>query len=48
MDPINSAGTYTESIIEESWFQAIVKDVEAKYQAEHERIGKWLEKQGML
>jgi hypothetical protein len=29
-------------------FQQIVKDVEAKYQAEHERVGVWLEKEGML
>lgn len=36
------------SIREEPRFQAIVKDVEAKYQAEHDRVGKWLEEQGML
>lgn len=36
------------SIREETRFQAIVKDVEAKYQAEHDRVGKWLEEQGML
>ena len=29
-------------------FQQIVKDVEAKYQAEHERVRKWLEEQGIL
>jgi molybdopterin converting factor small subunit len=29
-------------------FQQILKDVEAKYQAEHERVRKWLEEQGML
>ena len=29
-------------------FQQIVKDMEAKYQAEHERVRKWLEEQGML
>jgi TolB-like protein len=29
-------------------FQQIVRDVEAKYQAEHERVRKWLEEQGML
>jgi TolB-like protein/Flp pilus assembly protein TadD len=29
-------------------FQQIVKDVEAKYNAEHERVKKWLEEQGML
>jgi hypothetical protein len=29
-------------------FQQIVRNVEAKYQAEHERVRKWLEEQGML
>ena len=29
-------------------FQQIVRDVEAKYQAEHERVRKWLEEQGKL
>ena len=29
-------------------FQQFVRDVEAKYQAEHERVRKWLEEQGML
>ena len=29
-------------------FQQIVKNVEAKYQAEHERVRKWLKEQGML
>ncbi len=29
-------------------FQQIVRDVVAKYQAEHERVRKWLEEQGML
>jgi TolB-like protein/Tfp pilus assembly protein PilF len=29
-------------------FQQIIRDVEAKYQAEHERVRKWLEEQGML
>jgi TolB-like protein/Tfp pilus assembly protein PilF len=29
-------------------FQQITRDVEAKYQAEHERVKKWLEEQGML
>ena len=36
------------SIRNESEFQQIVRDVEAKYQAEHERVRKWLEEQGML
>jgi molybdopterin converting factor small subunit len=36
------------SIRNEPEFQQIVSDVEAKYQAEHERVKKWLEEQGML
>jgi len=36
------------SIRNEPEFQQIVRDVEAKYQAEHERVQKWLEEQGML
>jgi TolB-like protein/Tfp pilus assembly protein PilF len=36
------------SIRNEPEFQQIVRDVEAKYQAEHERVRKWLEEQGML
>jgi tetratricopeptide (TPR) repeat protein len=35
-------------IRQEPRFQKILKDVEAKYQAEHERVGKWLREQGML
>jgi TolB-like protein/AraC-like DNA-binding protein len=34
------------SLRDEPRFQKIVKDVEAKYQAEHDRVGKWLEEQG--
>jgi|WetSurMetagenome_2_1015567.scaffolds.fasta_scaffold03008_9 TolB-like protein/AraC-like DNA-binding protein len=34
------------SIRNEPEFQQIVRDVEAKYQAEHERVKKWLEEQG--
>jgi hypothetical protein len=37
-----------ESIRNEPEFQQIVREVEAKYQAEHERVGKWLEEKGML
>ena len=37
-----------DSIRNEPEFQQIVRDVEAKYQAEHERVKKWLEEQGML
>jgi len=36
------------SIRNEPEFKQIVKDQEAKYQAEHERVRKWLEEQGML
>ena len=36
------------SIRNEPEFQQIAKDIEAKYQAEHERVRKWLETQGML
>ena len=32
----------------EQRFQKILKNVEAKYQAEHERVRKWLLAQGML
>jgi TolB-like protein len=37
-----------DGIRNEPEFQQIVRDVEAKYQAEHERVRKWLEEQGML
>ncbi|MBN1181702.1 MAG: tetratricopeptide repeat protein [Bacteroidales bacterium] len=36
-----------DSIRDEPEFQQIVRDVEAKYQAEHERVRKWLEEQEM-
>jgi TolB-like protein len=36
------------TIRNEPEFQQIVRDVEAKYQAEHERVRKWLEEQGKL
>ena len=36
------------SIRNEPEFQQIVRDIEAKYQVEHEKVRKWLEKQGML
>jgi TolB-like protein/Tfp pilus assembly protein PilF len=36
------------SIRNEPEFQQIVRDVEAKYQAEHERVRKWLEEQERL
>jgi hypothetical protein len=37
-----------DNIRDESEFQQIVRDVEAKYQAEHERVKKWLEENDML
>jgi tetratricopeptide (TPR) repeat protein len=37
-----------DSIRNEPEFQKIARDVEAKYQAEHERVRKWLTEQGML
>ena len=37
-----------DNIRDEPEFQQIVRDVEAKYQAEHERVRKWLEEQGKL
>jgi hypothetical protein len=36
------------SIRSEERFQKLLKSYEAKYQAEHERVRKWLEAQGML
>jgi hypothetical protein len=36
------------SIRNEPEFQQIARDVEAKYQTEHERVRKWLEEQGKL
>jgi len=37
-----------DSIRDEPQFQQIVIEVEAKYQAEHERVRKWLEEQGKI
>jgi len=36
------------SIRNEERFQKILQNMEAKYQAEHERVRKWLVEQGML
>ena len=36
------------SIRNDPEFQQIVKDIESKYQAEHERVKKWLEENKML
>jgi len=48
MISLNKINPLFESIRNEPEFQQIVRDVEAKYQAEHERVRKWLEEQGML
>jgi uncharacterized protein with PIN domain len=37
-----------DDIRDEPEFQQIVRDVESKYQAEHERVRKWLEENDML
>jgi len=37
-----------DSIRNEREFQKIVKDMDTKHQAEHERVRKWIEEQGML
>ena len=37
-----------ENIRNEPEFQQIVREVDAKYQVEHDRVRKWLEEQGML
>ena len=37
-----------DSLREEPQFQQIVRDVEAKYQAEHERVLRWMEENDML
>jgi len=37
-----------ENIRDEPQFQQIVRDVEAKYQAEHEKVKKWLGENDML
>lgn len=37
-----------DSIRNETEFQQILRNMYAKYQAEHERLRKWLEEKGML
>jgi molybdopterin converting factor small subunit len=37
-----------DSIRDEPEFQQIVRDLEAKYQVEHERVRQWLEENDML
>jgi len=39
---------FLNSIRNEDRFQKILQDVEAKYQAEHERVKKWMEEQGEI
>jgi len=39
---------FLDSIRDEPEFQKIVRDVESKYQAEHERVRQWLEENEML
>ena len=39
---------FFNSIRQEPRFQQILKDVEAKYQAEHERVRKWMKEQGIM
>jgi hypothetical protein len=39
---------FLNNIRREPRFQKILKDVEAKYQAEHERVRKWLVSQGIM
>ena len=37
---------FIDSLREEPRFKAILKDIETKHQAEHERVGKWMVSQG--
>ena len=46
VDDIKKYNPLFNSIRSEPEFQKIVKDMESKYQAEHERVRKWLEEQG--
>jgi tetratricopeptide (TPR) repeat protein len=39
---------YFDSIRDEPRFQNILKEVEAKYQINHEGVGKWLKEKGLL
>ena len=39
---------FFDSLRDEPEFQQIVRDFEAKYQAEHERVRQWLEENDML
>jgi hypothetical protein len=48
VDDIKRYNPLFNSLRNEPEFQHIVRDMEAKYQAEHERVQKWLEEQDML
>ena len=48
VDDLKKFNPYYDSIRNEPEFQKIVREVETKYQAEHERVRKWLEEQGKL
>jgi len=48
VDAIKISDPLFDSIREEPEFQQIVRDIEAKYQAEHERVRQWLEENDML
>jgi len=48
VDNIKESDPLFDKIRDEPEFQQIVRDVEAKYQAEHERVKKWLEENDML
>jgi hypothetical protein len=39
---------FMKSISNEERYKKSLQNMEAKYQAEHERVRKWLEEQGML
>ncbi len=48
VDDIKRYNPLFNSLRNEPEFQHIVRDMEAKYQAEHERVRKWLEENNML
>jgi TolB-like protein len=48
VDDIKKYNPLYNDIRNEPEFQKIVKDMDAKYQAEHERVRKWLEENSML
>lgn len=48
VDDIKKYNPLFNSIRYDPEFQKIVRSWEIKYQAEHERVGKWIEKHGKL